>query len=105
MRATSRELKLRSRKFQLGLAATKSRPFSWAVPPSKPKPLFTVLQGYHSREPELRKRTPAQLNGTGIPIPKYKFSELTFRALLAENAQEVRFELTPVEQKGRGQVV
>jgi hypothetical protein len=103
MRATSRELKLKSRKFQMGLAATKSRPFSWAVPTSKPKPPFTLLQGHHSREPELRKRTPAQLIGTGIPLPKYKFSELNFHALLAENAQEVRFELTSVEQKSIGQ--
>jgi hypothetical protein len=34
-----------------------------------------------------------------------KFSELTFHALLAENAQEVRLELIPVEQKGKGQIV
>ncbi len=34
-----------------------------------------------------------------------KYPELTFRALLAENSQEVRFELRPVDQKGRGQIV
>jgi hypothetical protein len=30
---------------------------------------------------------------------------LRFRALLTDGAPEVRFELTPVEQKGRGQIV
>ena len=33
-----------------------------------------------------------------------KYSELTLRAVLAENAQEVPFELTLVDQKGRGQI-
>jgi len=103
MRATSRELKSKSRKFQLALAAAKSRPFSWAVPTSKPKPPFTVLHGYHSREPELRKRTRPSSSGPVSRFQNTKYSELNFHALLAENAQVVCFELTPVEQKGIGQ--
>jgi hypothetical protein len=31
--------------------------------------------------------------------------ELRFYALLTDGVKEVRFELTPVEQKGRGQIV
>ena len=34
-----------------------------------------------------------------------KRPELRFHALLPADAQTVRFELTPVEQKGRGQIV
>ncbi len=38
-----------------------------------------------------------------IPFPKYKQPELRFCALLTDGVKEVRFELTSVEQKGRGQ--